>query len=198
MYLELKSTTDITYQLACKFKSVVSISGPQNIILDHTYQSFDATVTSSFERITPNIIRIHLSRYLTNKEFDNICNGWDSQQFDFETTISTDQIVPEKNTYGVSVMDDVIYKSIALDLAKSEHAKWYNAKTAQGWSYGAYLSVIDKKHPLMLPWEQLPEDYKTVDLHSPQNMINILQQQGFTLVKTSEFESLINLFKSIQ
>jgi hypothetical protein len=198
MYIELKSTTDITYQLACKFKSVVSISGPQNIILDHTYQSFDSTVTSAFERITPNIIRIHLFRYLTNKEFDNICNGWDAQQFDFQTTISTDQIVPEKNTYGVSIMDDVIYKSIALDLAKSEHAKWYNAKTAQGWSYGAYLSVIDKKHPLMLPWEQLPEDYKTVDLHSPQNMINILQQQGFTLVKTSEFESLINLFKSIQ
>lgn len=197
MYIELKSTTDVTYHLACKFKSVVSTSGPQNIILDHTYQSFDTTVTTAFERISPNIIRIHLSRYLTNKEFDNICNGWDAKQFDFSTTISTDQIVPEKNTYGLSIMDDSHYKSIALDLARAEHTKWYNDKTKQGWGYGAYLSIIDKKHPLLLPWEQLPEQHKTIDLHSPQNIINILQQQGYTMVKTNEFESLVNLLKSI-
>jgi RyR domain len=138
-----------------------------------------------------------LARYLTNREFDNICNGWDAQQFDYETTITTDQIIPEKNTYGTSIMDDSQYQSIALDLAKSEHSKWYKDKTNQGWEYGAYLSIIDKKHPLLLPWEQLPEAHKTVDLHSPQNIINILQQQGFTLVKTTEFESLIRLIKSV-
>jgi hypothetical protein len=60
-------------------------------------------------------------------------------------------------------------ESVALALADPErtpeqnHQGWMDRMIADGWTYGEEKDEAAKTHPLLLPWEQLPEDAKRKD-----------------------------------
>ena len=197
MYIELSSTTPIDSVIAKEFLATITRYGPQNITLETTKLDHDTPYTTMFDFIDENTVRIQLSRNLTEREFDSICNGWDFSSVRYNTSITSPEVVPDKNAYGFTKISDDQYKEIALSLAKSHHASWVKEKLDSGWRYGQYVSLIEKTHPLLMPWEQLPPKFQTADLHAPQNIFNLLQNQGLSLVKTSELEAIVNLVKSI-
>lgn len=49
------------------------------------------------------------------------------------------------------------------ELAKLYHNSWLNRKIQEGWRYGRVYSELEKTHPMILPWEQLPDRLKHID-----------------------------------
>ena len=47
---------------------------------------------------------------------------------------------------------------------EQSHMHWMKRKMDEGWTFGAEKNVITKKHPAMLPYEMLPDDFKKKDL----------------------------------
>lgn len=47
--------------------------------------------------------------------------------------------------------------------AIESHNRWLRYKQAEGWKLGPVKDSIDKRHPLLVPWSQLPEHEKVKD-----------------------------------
>lgn len=44
------------------------------------------------------------------------------------------------------------------------HQNWMKQKVAEGWVYGKTKDPVDRTHPCMLPFDELPESQKRKDL----------------------------------
>jgi hypothetical protein len=67
-------------------------------------------------------------------------------------------------------------------LARMEHERWYQAKTAKGWTYApGQQDRIKKTHPSLLPWEELPEDVKEIDREVIRAIPALLAHVGFEI-----------------
>lgn len=47
--------------------------------------------------------------------------------------------------------------------AAENHLNWYAHKLAEGWKYGAFKDPVNKLHPCMVPYDQLPPEQQTKD-----------------------------------
>jgi hypothetical protein len=47
---------------------------------------------------------------------------------------------------------------------EASHEAWYNEKKAQGWRYGPVKDPVNKEHPCMVPFEDLPEEQQAKDV----------------------------------
>jgi RyR domain len=48
-------------------------------------------------------------------------------------------------------------------LAKNAHEIWARQRLADGWSYGSRRDDVQKQHPCLIPYEDLPESEKVYD-----------------------------------
>lgn len=65
------------------------------------------------------------------------------------------------DTTGVKLSDDIV--ELTELLAKNAHDIWAQHRMAEGWRYGPERSDARKEHPLLLPYEELPESEKEYD-----------------------------------
>lgn len=47
---------------------------------------------------------------------------------------------------------------------EDNHDNWLRAKHADGWTWGPTKDVENKKHPCMMPYQQLPREQRAKDL----------------------------------
>ena len=71
-----------------------------------------------------------------------------------------------KATFDIKNFDD--YKKIDRDtlvdaVAKNAHEVWAQQRMADGWTYGKVRDNNAKKHPMLIPYEDLPESEKAYD-----------------------------------
>jgi len=59
-------------------------------------------------------------------------------------------------------------------MARMEKARWVAARYSFGWTPGPVRNDLAKVHPQMVPWEELPEDYRLYDLSSAAHIPDIL------------------------
>jgi hypothetical protein len=71
-----------------------------------------------------------------------------------------------------------------LLLAQNEHIRWMNQKIASDWNYGSVRDNEKKIHPLLVPWENLPEEEKQKDIDVANNIIPLLESIGLRVFKT--------------
>lgn len=43
------------------------------------------------------------------------------------------------------------------------HESWMANKIAEGWKYGAYKDPVNKLHPCIVPYEELPQEQRSKD-----------------------------------
>eukprot|EP00752_Nemacystus_decipiens_P019211 g17267.t1 len=55
-------------------------------------------------------------------------------------------------------------KSDQETLAKAEHNRWMAERRLSGWHHGATRNDLEKRHPDLVPWNDLPKDSQTYDL----------------------------------
>jgi hypothetical protein len=117
-------------------------------------------------------------------------------EFDVEATVIR---TGEKGTEPPKInVEQARYLELCNSLSKKQHEDWVRARTADGWRYGTEVSTAKKTHPLLRTWDQLPDRYRTVDLDSPQRILDLLGQHGYAVVSKEDLEAVFRLVRSIK
>lgn len=68
-------------------------------------------------------------------------------------------------------------------MAKNVHEVWAKNRMAEGWTYGPVRDDAGKKHPCLLPYEELPESEKEYDRATSQETLKLILKLGFGISK---------------
>jgi hypothetical protein len=68
-------------------------------------------------------------------------------------------------------------------LARAEHLGWCAERTASGWTYDKVRDDKQKRHPLLVPWKELPLDQRNKDHDIVTWIPDILQTTGYEAVQ---------------
>lgn len=142
---------------------------------------------------------IPLTRDITEKEAEIIIEAFSKKfpDMDFEIEAS---VIP---AYGLESykpeisVDQQEYADLAIAFAKKQHTDWMNERVSQGWRYGPMMSVKQKMHPLLRPWEQLPKQYQNVDFDQPQKLLDLLNQNGYAVVAKDDLDAVMRVLRKM-
>jgi hypothetical protein len=142
---------------------------------------------------------IPVTRDLTEKEVERIVSSFSDavtdMDFDIEATvIPTNPMEKEKPSITV---DQQKYADVASSWAKRQHDEWLKKRTEDGWRYGQVISLANKSHPLLRPWDDLPARYRNVDLEQPQKLLDLLGDHGYVVVSKEDLEAVTRLFHQL-
>ena len=65
------------------------------------------------------------------------------------------------DTAGINLPDEM--EALAEKLAENVHDVWARTRMEQGWTYGPERDDAAKKHPCLVPYEELSDDEKEYD-----------------------------------
>lgn len=68
-------------------------------------------------------------------------------------------------------------------ISKNIHETWAKQRELQGWSFGPVYDITDKKHPCIIPYDDLPESEKDVDRATVTQTIKTLLWLGYKIGK---------------
>ena len=68
-------------------------------------------------------------------------------------------------------------------IAENVHEVWAKARMDEGWTYGEKRDDIHKKHPCLVPYDELPEEEKEYDRNTAMNTIKMVKKLGFRIEK---------------
>jgi len=69
------------------------------------------------------------------------------------------------------------------EMAKNVHEVWAKNRMAEGWTYGPVRDDAGKKHPCLVPYEELPESEKEYDRATSQETLKLILKLGFGISK---------------
>ncbi len=69
------------------------------------------------------------------------------------------------------------------EMAKNVHEVWAQNRINDGWSYGPVRDDDNKKHPCLVPYEELPESEKEYDRATSQETLKLILKSGFEISK---------------
>lgn len=70
---------------------------------------------------------------------------------------------------------------LAERIAKNVHDVWSQARIEQGWTYGTERDDQNKKHPCLVPYEELSEEEKDYDRNTAIQTLKLVTKLGFTI-----------------
>lgn len=70
-------------------------------------------------------------------------------------------------------------------LGQEVHACWAESRLREGWEYGPVFDGENKKHPCLIPYEQLPESEKDYDRNTARRTVQLLLHAGFQILPPS-------------
>ena len=68
-------------------------------------------------------------------------------------------------------------------MAKNVHDVWAAGRIVEGWTYGEERDDEHKKHPCLVPYEELPESEKEYDRQTAIITLKLIQKLGFNITK---------------
>lgn len=60
---------------------------------------------------------------------------------------------------------------------------WVQTRIAQGWRYGPERNDAEKLHPMLIPYEDLPEEEKIYDRNTSIETLKLILKLGFEIEK---------------
>lgn len=66
-------------------------------------------------------------------------------------------------------------------MARNVHEVWSANRIADGWTYGPVRDDAAKKHPCLVPYDELPEREKDYDRATSQETLKLILKAGFTI-----------------
>lgn len=64
-------------------------------------------------------------------------------------------------------------------LARNTHEVWASQRMAEGWRYGPVCDDAPKRHPCLVPYEELPESEKEYDRKTSMESLKLIHQFGY-------------------
>ena len=72
---------------------------------------------------------------------------------------------------------------LSEQLATNVHEVWSAGRLADGWSYGEVRDDAQKKHPCLIPYEELPEIEKDFDRNTALQTLRLIIKLGYRVEK---------------
>lgn len=72
-------------------------------------------------------------------------------------------------------------QELTEQMARNVHEVWARTRIAQGWSYGPERDDATKKHPCLIPYEELPEAEREYDRNTAVETIRLILKLGFKI-----------------
>lgn len=69
------------------------------------------------------------------------------------------------------------------EMAKNVHEVWAQNRIAEGWTYGPQRDDANKKHPCLVPYEELPDSERAYDRATSQETLKLILASGFAISK---------------
>jgi ryanodine receptor 2 len=88
------------------------------------------------------------------------------------------------DTSNIELSNDIM--QLCEKLAKNTHEVWAEGRLEQGWSYGEKRDDENKKHPCLVPYEELSEDEKKYDRNTAMETLKLMIKLGFRVGKKHE------------
>jgi len=76
------------------------------------------------------------------------------------------------DTSEIALPEDL--QPLAEKLAQNVHEVWAQQRIREGWTYGCERNDEKKKHPCLVPYEELPETEKDYDRHTSQETLRLI------------------------
>ena len=84
-------------------------------------------------------------------------------------------------------IDDVVLPqelmTLGEQIAKNVHEVWSASRLNEGWTYGEQRDDELKKHPCLVPFEELPEEEKEYDRNTSIGTLKLILKLGFKISK---------------
>ncbi|MGN0187977.1 MAG: PrsW family glutamic-type intramembrane protease [Candidatus Cryptobacteroides sp.] len=102
------------------------------------------------------------------------------------------ELNPVRTTYTPQPLDtsDVELpgelQGLAESIAENVHDVWSAGRISEGWSFGPVRDDQNKKHPCLVPYDELPDSEKEYDRHTSQETIKMILKSGFSIRKDSD------------
>ena len=68
-------------------------------------------------------------------------------------------------------------------LSKNTHEVWAAQRLSEGWQYGAERNDVEKWHPCLVPYHELPENEKEYDRNTAMETLKVIVKLGFRVEK---------------
>lgn len=85
------------------------------------------------------------------------------------------------DTSDVVIPDEL--NSLQEALAKNVHEVWARERLLQGWTYGKERDDVNKHHPCLISYEDLPEEEKIYDRNTSVETLKLILKLGFKISK---------------
>lgn len=69
------------------------------------------------------------------------------------------------------------------EMAKNVHEVWAQNRINDGWTYGPVRDDVNKMHPCLVPYDELPESEKEYDRATSQETLKLILKSGFVISK---------------
>lgn len=86
-----------------------------------------------------------------------------------------------KDLENITISDEL--NDIIELIAENIHNTWALTRIEKGWTYGKEREDTLKKHPCLIPYDQLSEEEKTFDRETARVTIKTLINLGFAINK---------------
>ena len=91
----------------------------------------------------------------------------------FETTTNENAVLPKE------------LLPLAELMAENVHDVWAQTRISQGWTYGPERDDANKKHPCLVPYDELPEEEKVYDRNTSIETLRFILSKGFEIKKVN-------------
>ena len=88
------------------------------------------------------------------------------------------------NTSDIELPSDLL--ALTEQIAENVHDVWAASRIAEGWTYGASKDVEQKKTPLLVPYNELPESEKNYDRNTALETLKLIIKLGYNISTSSE------------
>lgn len=72
---------------------------------------------------------------------------------------------------------------LAENIARNVHEVWSAGRMKDGWTYGEERNDAEKKHPCLVPYEELSEKEKAYDRSTSIETIKLILKFGFKITR---------------
>ena len=85
------------------------------------------------------------------------------------------------DTTKITLSDDIM--ALGEVLAKNTHEVWAAGRLADGWTHGDVRDDLKKKHPCLIPYEELSELEKDFDRATAMEALKVIISLGYAIDK---------------
>lgn len=85
------------------------------------------------------------------------------------------------NTSDVILSNDIM--ELCEKLSENTHEVWSETRMKDGWTYGEKRDDANKRHPCLIPYDELPESEKEYDRNTSLQTLKLIVKLGYKITR---------------